>query len=463
VKTSVERVDETTAKLSVTVEADRVRDAIETAARKLAGEVRVPGFRPGKVPRRVLETRLGKDVIVAEAVRDALPEFYGEAARTADLAVVGPPEFDVAVFEEGKDAEFTATVEVRPDIELPDYESLQVPHPDWEVTDEEVDAQLEVLRERFAELETVQRPVRAGDHVLVSVTGSRHGQRVEEASADDVLYEVHDPDQSDSRLDERLVGATTGAILKFNDTLGPDHGDLAGEELSFTAIVKEVKQKQLPALDDEFALTASEFDTVDELRDDIRRQLAREKLAYAMAALRGRVVEAVRDQVDVPVPHALVQQEVRLRLARLTQQAESHGLDLERYLQASGTSTEDLLTRLEQEAHQTVKGQLVVDEVARRAGVEVSREDLGMEIARQAARLGQPPEEVARFMTHEDRIGFLVSDVLRRKAIDHLVDAVQVLSAPADDVVEDLLGAPAVGEDGAGEPSEDAGEAPRDD
>jgi len=183
VKTTVERIDDTTVKLTVTVEASRVQDAIDAAARELSGSIKVPGFRPGRVPRRVLESRIGKHALLDEAVRDALPDFYSEAVAAEELPVVAAPEFEVQTFEEGQDAAFTATVEIRPTVAVPDYASLQIPHPEWEVTDQELDSQLDELRERFAELETISRPLKLGDYAVVTVTGDHHGTRVDAASA----------------------------------------------------------------------------------------------------------------------------------------------------------------------------------------------------------------------------------------------------------------------------------------
>ncbi len=435
-KTTVERVDDTTVKLSVTVEADRVTQVIDEAARRLAADVKVPGFRPGRVPRRVLESRLGTATVLQEAARAALPAFYAEAAEAEALDVVGPPRFDVETFEDGRDAEFAATVEVRPEIDLPDYGALQVAHPEWEVTDEEVAAQLAELQERFAELEAVERPAAPGDYAVVTITGERDGEPVDEVAVDHLLYQVPvEPDaEAASELDRRLVGAEAGTTLSFSDTLGPDYGaELAGAEVDFTVVVSEVKVKRLPELDDDFALTASEFDTIDELRDDLRAQLRERKLAYARAALRGRVVEAVCDLVDVALPQSLVDEEQRFRLNRLGHEAGQYGLSLEDYFAAAGTTAEAALADLAEQARHTVKAQLVVDAVGREAGVAVTNDDLAAEIARQAARLGRPVEELAEFMTHPDRIGALFSDAFRRKAIDHLVAAVQVLSAPPDD------------------------------
>ena len=435
-KTSVERVDDTTVKLSITVEAQRVGEAIDHAAGHLSEQVKVPGFRPGKVPRRVLETRLGKETLVQEAVKEFLPHFYAEAAQAEQLDVVGPPEFDLGTFEDGKDAEFSATVEVRPEFDVPDYEGLQVPHPEWEVTDDDIAAQLDAMRERFAELETVDRAVEPGDFVVVTVVGTRDGERVEEVSVEDLLYSVPvlpEDEESDSALDRNLLGATAGDELTFSDTLGPDYGELSGVEVDLVASVKEVKAKRLPELDDDFAVTASEFDTIDELRAELQEQLGRSKRDHARNELRGAVVEAVGDLVEVPLPQSMVQSELRFRLNRMAQQAQQYGMTLEQYLAAVGTSADSVFGDMEEEARKTVKAQLLVDAIGRKAEVDVTQEDLGGEIARQAMRLGRPPEELAEFMTHPDRIGALVSDAFRRKTIDHLVASVQVLSAPPEE------------------------------
>jgi trigger factor len=433
VTTSVERVDETRVKLWATVAAERVNKAIETAARNLAANAKIPGFRPGKAPRKVLESRLGKGAVAQEALEHNLGELYQEAVNDAGLEPVGEPEFDIDTFEEGKDAVFSATVEVRPEVTLPDYTEMRVPHPEWEVTDDELGSELDRMRERFAELETVERPIQAGDHVVVTVTARQGEEVVDDASADDLMYEVEDPEQSDEELDRNLVGAEPGAIVSFTDTLGEGYGERAGEELDFTAIVKDVKAKHLPALDDEFALTASEFDTIDELRTDLTTTLARQKRSYARSSLRGRVVEEVSSQVEVTLPQALIDQELSFRVERARSEANEHDLSLEDYFAAAGMSEDEAMGHLRQQAQETAKAQMVVDQIGREAGVEITQEDLHHEISEQAERLGRSPEEIAQFMSQSDRLQALASDVFRRKSIDYLVGQVEILSAPPDD------------------------------
>jgi trigger factor len=470
VQTTVERVDDTKVTVQITVESERVEEAVEAAASRLAEQVNVPGFRPGKAPRRVLESRVGKDALAQEAAQHALPEFYREAVQAEQLHVAGQPELDVETFEPGQDAVFSATVEIVPEVEPPDIDDLQIPHPDWEVTEEDVTAQLDNLRQRFAELETVSRAADVGDYVKITVTAEHDGQRIEDASGEDMLYHVEDPQQSNSELDRQLVGAEPGNILKFSETLADDFGELAGKEADFTVIVKEAKAQRLPELTDEFVEENTEFDTLAEFDAELRRQLAAHKREQARTDLRSKVVEALADRVEVALPESLVQQELQFRVQRLSSEAEQHGVSPDQYLQMMGDS-EDVFSQLDQQARATVKSQLVLDAIAKQMEVEVDRNDLESEVYRQAQRMGRDPQEIAQLMTQEDRIGALISDTRRRKTIDRLLESVQVLGGPpADDadLEEDpeagartaaMAAAEATGDDEtgeAGEPDTDA-------
>jgi trigger factor len=430
VDTRVERVDDTTVKLAVTVEGPRITQALDEAARHLADEVKIPGFRKGRVPRRVLESRLGKGAVVQHAVQDALPQFYAEAVRASELDPVGQPEYDLEEFEEGKDAAFTATVEVRPEFDPPAVDGVRVPHPEWEVTDDDVTAELDRLRERFAEAETVDRPVQTGDLAVLSVSATHLGEPVEDARMDDQLYRVNDPEQTGQKLDRELLGKSTGNILKFSDTFDDER------ELDFTVIVKDVKALQLPDADDDFAITASEFDTIDELRTSIRTQVAEHKLQHARESLRGRVVEAVSELVDVPLPRTLVEQEAQFQLARLARDAERYEIPFDQYLQAAGTTFEQLQEQLRDNARKTVRAQLVVDRIGRDAGVEVTNEDLSRQLLEEAQRLQMPPDQLAELMREPERLGVLFSDAFRRKTIDHILEHVEVADGPPSEVTD---------------------------
>lgn len=427
--TRVERVDDTTVKLAVTVERPRVTRALDDAARHLAEEVKVPGFRKGRVPRKVLESRLGKGAVVQHAVQDSLPQFYAEAVREQELEPVGQPDFELGTFEEGEDASFTATVEVRPDFDAPSIDGILVTHPEWEVGDDDVEEELNQLRERFAEAETVDRPIQVDDLAVLTISAAHAGTPVEDASMDDQLYRVGDPEQTGQALDRELLGTAAGGIVKFTDTFdGVDD-----RELDFTVIVKDVKALRLPEADDDFAITASEFDTIDELREGIREQLAASKLELARGALRGRAVETISELVEVPLPRALVDQEVQFQLARLARDAERRQIPFDQYVQAAGTTIEELQQQLEDNARKTVRAQLVVDRIGRDAGIEVTNEDLTRQVTEEAARLNMPPQELAQFMSEPERLGVLFTDAFRRKTIDYIIDHVEVVDAPPDD------------------------------
>ncbi|HUG86466.1 MAG TPA: trigger factor, partial [Euzebya sp.] len=297
---------------------------------------------------------------------------------------------------------------------------------------------LDSLRERFAEVDTVDRPAQKGDFVTVTVTARKaDGAVVEEASAEDLLYRIPEED-TDSELDAQLPGAAAGAVLSFTDVLGADYPDgLAGQELAFTAIVKEVKVRTLPELDDDFALTASEFDTIEELIDDLRDQIGREKRQMARSNLRGKVVETISELVDVPLPESLVEEEQRFRLNRLAHQAEHNGISFDQFLMlASGGDPQVLIDQIKTEAEETVRAQLVVDEIGQAAGIKIEQADLGQEIARQAMRLNRDPKEIAELMLHPDRIGALYADAYRRKTIDHILTKVEISNEPPEEELD---------------------------
>jgi trigger factor len=243
---------------------------------------------------------------------------------------------------------------------------------------------------------------------------------------DDQLYQVGDPEETGQKLDRELLGTSAGGIVKFTDMFDGEDD----RELNFTVIVKDVKTLKLPDADDDFAITASEFDTVEELRADLRGQLAAAKLDLARSALRGRAVETVSELVDVPLPRTLVDQEAQFQLARLARDAERRQIPFDRYLQAVGTTFEELQEQLRDNARKTVRAQLVVDRIGRDAGIEVTNDDLTREVTEEAARLNLPPQELAQFMSEPERLGMLVTDAFRRKTIDHILERVEIVDAP---------------------------------
>lgn len=434
---TVEDVDPVTVTLTVEVEPERIGRAFDRAAKKIAKEVDLPGFRPGKAPRRLLEQRLGSGAIAQQAMQDSLTDFYLEAVEAEELAPVGSPDVDVETFDEDEGCVFEATVEVRPDFEPPDHEGIGVTFPEWDVTDEEIDEQLDQMRERFAEVEEVDRPAEDGDYVTLDLQVEVDGEVLEDARVEDAMYEVGSGGVTPG-LDDEVIGREAGDEFTYTDELPEGYPEHGGEEADLTVTLKDVRDKQLPALDDDFAITASEFDTLDELRKDLRDSLLRRRIQQAQHELRGAIVEAYLANVDIPLPPSMVSDERDHRIEQVEQQAEQYGMDADELLQMEDTTREEFEETAREQAEQSVKAQLVLDELARELDLDVTEEDLGREISRHAQQSNMEPEEVAEIIQEQNSLGALVGDILRRKAIDAIMAAAEIEGGPSDDVLVEL-------------------------
>ncbi len=432
-RSTVEPVDPTKVRINVVVEPEELRPAIDRTARRLSSEVRVPGFRKGKVPRQVIEARIGRQALLDEAIEhEALPEFYAKAIEEHGIQPLSRAQVDPPDYQDGKPLEFTATVEVKPTVDLPPYRGVQVERPSIEVTDEHVDAQLERLRERVAQLEVIGRPLTKGDFAQIDLRATRHTTEIPELTRSDVLYELGSGTVV-PKLDEELEGKRKGDILRFNDTLPEGVGEeLAGQEVTFQVLVKEAKAKVLPKLDDDFAQEASEFDTLDELTDDLHARLEEAAEAQTASELETRVLQAYLDQVDVPLPESLVHDELHYRASRFAQQLGMMGVTLEQYTQATDQSNEQVEADLRAQAERAVKAQLVLDAVAAAEGMDATEEEIEAELRRQAQRAGRDPEEV-RSALAGGRAGVIRGDILRSKALAFLVEHAEPYDAAPDD------------------------------
>lgn len=438
VQTTSEQIDKDRVRLRVEVPESALQGAIAAAYRRWAQEMKVPGFRKGKVPRQLIDARVGPEVVREEALRDALPGLYRDALEAESLEAIAPPDIEVVEFEAGAPLVFEATVDVRPEITLPDASAIEVEAPPSEVTDEDLNEQLDRLRDRFAELEPVGREARQGDFVLIDIKGYRHDELVEGASAPDFLYEIGSGSGPPS-LDGELEGNRPGAILKFTDTIhihredepADDHSHT--EDISFTVLLKEVKAKKLPTLDDEFAKTVGEFDTLDELKDDLRTRLAEVKRGMVEDEIRARVLNAYVDASDLEAPQKLVESEFEHRLHHFTDDLRSSGLSIDDYGRQVGLTELEIRRDIREQAARSIKAELLLEEIARQQEVEVTQEDLSREIAMAALRAGKDPKEVADQLVEQGRVGAVGADIIRRKALDYLVGTVNVQGRPPDE------------------------------
>ncbi len=439
-QTTREDVGKDRLKLRVEVPEKALEPAIADVYKRLAREINISGFRKGKVPRQLIDSRIGgAEVVRQEALRDALPELYRQALRHEEIEAIAPPDIEVVAFEQGEPVVFEATVDIRPDIELPELSALTVEAPPADVTDADVDEQLEKLRERFAELETVSREARRGDHVLIDLKGFRHDEPVEGVSAPDFLYEIGSR-TGPPKLDEELEGSRPGAILKFTDHVHihrddePDHDHTSTEEISFTVLVKEVKTKKLPDLDHDLAKTVGEFDSLDELRDDLRQRLAPVKQRFVQDAVRSRALEALVEAAGIEPPEKLVESEFEHRLTHFEEDLQRAGVTLDDYGAQVNLTELEIRRDIRDQAARSVAAELLLEEVARRHEVDVTEEDVGREISLAAARAGRDPKEVAEQVVAGGRLGAIAADIMRRKALDIVVESAKVIGADGQPV-----------------------------
>ena len=425
-KSAAETLSPTRVKLTVEIPFEELRPSLDAAYQKIGKQIQVPGFRKGKVPPIVVDQRIGRSAVLDEAVNDALPKMYVQALQDNDLRPLGQPEVDVTNFSDGEVLEFTAEVDVRPEITLPDYEGLQATVPDVAVTDEEVEEQLTGLRERFGALNDVDRPAAEGDHVTIDLSASDDGEPIEGGQIDGQTYEVGKGTMVEG-LDEALVGLSAGESATFRSKLVG--GDLAGKDVDITVNVQAVKEQELPELDDEFAQTASEFDTVDELRADLRERLTRAKRLEQASAARDTVLETLLELVEVPLPDGVVADELQGRRQQITQQLAYAGMTQEQYLETEGQTVEEFEADLDRRVRDAITAQFVLDEIATKEQMGVSEAELTEHLVRRAQQAGVSPDEYAKHAMEHDHISTLVSEVVRAKALAHVVENATVSDA----------------------------------
>ena len=439
-ETTVETTDPHTVKLTIEVPEDEFGKDLDRTYRAIANQIKIPGFRKGKVPKQIIDTQIGQDAIFEEFVNSSVPAYFRQAVADEDLAPITDPDIDVQQLEPGKPFVFSATVEVRPRLsfEESDYTGIKVTKPPVEVTEQEIDDWIERLRERFSELEPVGRPVQQGDFVTVDLTVIKGGQKVEQASREDYLYFVGSGEVGE-KLDVELVGTKPGAILKVSDALPERFGEeLGGAAVDISVIVKDVKARRLPGVDDDFAKTASEFDTIQQLRDDLRERLTEVKEREAGAALRDLVLEAMIDKVDVDLPQSLIDEETDHRIHHARDRAERMGVGLEKMLELQGWDEARLREDSREHAIRAIKSDLVLEGIARNASLEVTAEEIGAEIAVLAQAYGREPKAVAKDLERSGQVVTLAGDIIRTKALDLLVERADVdTEQPEDAPLED--------------------------
>ncbi|MBP2474207.1 trigger factor [Crossiella equi] len=437
-KSTVEQLSPTRVRINVEVPFDELKPSFDRAYRKLAKQVRIPGFRPGKAPARVLESRLGRGVVLDEVVNEAIPAKYLEAVNAGEVKTLGRPEIDVTKIEDGEFLEFTAEVDIRPDITVPAFGELAVTVEDVEVADEDVTGQLDELRARFGSLVGVERPAANGDFVSVDLSATVDGEEVEDARTNGLSYEIGSG-QLVEGIDEALVGASAGETKSFTTTLVA--GAHAGREASVNVTVQTVKERQLPELDDEFAQLASEFDTLDELKADLRTRLGRVKAMQQGMEARDKVLEALLAATEVPLPEAAVEAEVEVRKHDAVHRFDHDEARLEEWLKTQDKTLDEFNAEAREESERTVKTQLVLDAIADAENTSVSDQELTERIVYQAQSFGISPDEYVQRAQQSGQLGAIYADVRRGKALAGVVAQATVTDASGNKVdLEELFG-----------------------
>ncbi|MCM3924089.1 trigger factor [Frankia sp. AiPs1] len=430
-KATKETLSPTRVKLTVEVPFDELKPSLDATYRKLARQVRVSGFRPGKVPPRILDQRLGRGVILDEAVQEALPQLYSEAVQAEEVDVLSRPEVDITEFADGGQLVFTAEVDVRPEVALPEFADLSVTVDAVEVTDEQVEEQLGALRDRFAQLQPVERAVQTGDFVSLDLSAQADGKPIEGAEATGLSYEVGSGNLVEG-LDEAIVGAADGDSRTFTTELLA--GDQAGQQAEVTATVRGVKEKELPALDDDFATTASEFDTLDDLRADVRTRLEQSRRTEQVGQAREKLLESLLERVEVPVPDSLLAGEIEAREHRLSHELENIGTDRASYLETLGQSAEEFDAEVRETAGKAIRSQFILDAVIDAESIGIDQGELMEQVIYRAQRSGLQPDVYAQQLAQGEGLQALMADVLRTKALFLLLENAKVVDGEGNPV-----------------------------
>jgi trigger factor len=423
VKTDVEELSPTRVRLTIEVPFAELKPNLDQAYREVARQVRIPGFRPGRVPPRVIDQRIGRSAVLEQAVNEAVPQLYGKALAEHDVFALGQPSVEITRLDDGQELAFTAEVDVRPKFEIPDINGMPVTVDDAEVGPDQVEEYIGSLRERFASLKGVERPVEDGDFVSIDLSAAVDGEQVEDAQATGVSYEVGTGSMLDG-LDEALAGMAAGETKTFAAELAG--GAFAGATADVTVTVQSVKVKELPELDDEFAQAASEFDTLGEFRAATRRQLEGMRRAGQVGQARERALDAVLSRVEIPLPGELVEHEIENRRRALDDRLKRSGAALESYLEATGTTPAELEQQFADDARRSVKAGFILDKLAADEELGLDPAELSAYVAQQAYQLGVQPDRLARELADRGQLASVAADVLRTKSVALLAERAAV-------------------------------------
>ena len=440
-KSTVETLDDNRVKLSVEVDEETFDVAVDAAFKRIAKEVRMPGFRPGKAPRRLLEAQFGSAVGREEALREAMPDYYAQAVIEHDVDVVAPPEIEITGGQEDGPVQFDAVVEIRPSVSAAGYDGLRVEIPNPVASAEEIDEQIDNLRRNFAELSVVERAAADDDHVTIDIEATHGDEPVPGLTTTDYDY-LLGSGAVVPEIDENLRGVSAGDEVEFS----ADHPDPEEEEpLQFSITVKEVKEAVLPDLDDEFAKANSEFETVEDLRADMADRMNTMRIQQANMAVQQNTAEALAALVTEEIPESMIENEINARIQDLVQRLQQQGMDVGAYLEAVGQTAETLAAEFREPAEQAVKVDLALRSVADLQGLVPDDARIDEVIAEMAGPSGQDPDELKARLAEVGQISALRADLAKQAAMEWLTDNVELVDEHGEAIDREALEFPARG------------------
>ena len=430
-KSNVEQLSPTRVRIKVQVPFTELEPDFQRAYKELAKQVRLPGFRPGKAPAKLLEARFGREAMLEQVVNEALPSRYGQAVAESEVHPLGQPDIEVTKKEYGQELAFTAEVDVRPKIALPDLSELTVSVDPVGVSDDDVDAELESLRARFGTLTGVDRPVADGDFVSIDLSATVDGEDVPNAAAQGLSHEVGSG-RLIAGLDDALVGLSVDESKEFTAKLAT--GEHAGHDAQVTVTVKSIKERELPEPDDGFAQLASEFDTIDELRSNLRDQVGQVKRAQQAEKIRDATMDALVEQVDVPLPEAIVQAQFDTAIHNALHSFNHDEAKFNEVLAEQGKTREEFQTETRSAAESDVKRQLLLDALADDLEVKVGQDDLTERLVMTSRQYGIEPQQLFAYLQENNQLPAMLADVRRGLTIAAVVQAATVTDTDGNSI-----------------------------
>lgn len=430
-KSTVEQLSPTRVRINVEVPFAELEPDFQRAYKELAKQVRLPGFRPGKAPAKLLEARIGREAMLDQIVNDALPSRYGQAVAESDVQPLGRPNIEVTKKEYGQDLQFTAEVDIRPKISPPDLSALTVSVDPIEIGEDDVDAELQSLRTRFGTLTAVDRPVAVGDVVSIDLSATVDGEDIPNAAAEGLSHEVGSG-RLIAGLDDAVVGLSADESRVFTAKLAA--GEHAGQEAQVTVTVRSVKERELPEPDDEFAQLASEFDSIDELRASLSDQVRQAKRAQQAEQIRNATIDALLEQVDVPLPESYVQAQFDSVLHSALSDLNHDEARFNELLVEQGSSRAAFDAEARTASEKDVKRQLLLDALADELQVQVGQDDLTERLVTTSRQYGIEPQQLFGYLQERNQLPTMFADVRRELAIRAAVEAATVTDSDGNTI-----------------------------